>query len=384
MAFPRVKRLDPAAGPGVAVIAQSGGMGGHVHRRARGAGRSGVLLDHRRERGGHRPRRVHRAISPAIPRPASSSPMASRSAGPTHSWRRRRRRARRASLSFCSIPAATRARRRPRARIPARSPATMRRCAPRCSAPASCFVETLEEMIDVGQLLLRYPVPPTGGAGVLTFSGALCAIAQDYCETLGLDLPPMSTRAEGQVAAAYGGVQSAGKSARLGHHHGVAARPRPARRGSADGGPGDRQPRRVDPGARFARGRDLARKAGRGHQRLAEADGRGDAERDGAALAPGRGCRRRRTGSSCCARRNAAFARWRGSPPMAGASPRWRAAPSAPAFTDLPALGQRHAAGMAWQAGSARDRHSGSGGRARPLAARGARDRAARRLSRRR
>jgi acetate---CoA ligase (ADP-forming) len=30
MSFPRVKRLDPAAGPGVAVIAQSGGMGGHV------------------------------------------------------------------------------------------------------------------------------------------------------------------------------------------------------------------------------------------------------------------------------------------------------------------------------------------------------------------
>ncbi len=54
------------------------------------------------------------------------------------------------------------------------------------------LVETLEEMIDVGQLLLRYPVPPTAGAGVLTFSGALCAIAQDYCETLGLDLPPMS------------------------------------------------------------------------------------------------------------------------------------------------------------------------------------------------
>src|SRR6185437_5657362 len=54
------------------------------------------------------------------------------------------------------------------------------------------FAETLEEMIDVGQLLLRYPVPPTAGAGVLTFSGALCAIAQDYCETLGLDLPPMS------------------------------------------------------------------------------------------------------------------------------------------------------------------------------------------------
>ena len=47
-------------------------------------------------------------------------------------------------------------------------------------------------MIDVGHLLLRYPAPPTAGAGVLTFSGALCAIAQDYCETLGLELPPMS------------------------------------------------------------------------------------------------------------------------------------------------------------------------------------------------
>jgi acyl-CoA synthetase (NDP forming) len=54
------------------------------------------------------------------------------------------------------------------------------------------LVETLEEMIDVSQLLLRYPVAPTAGAGVLTFSGALCAIAQDYCEILGLDLPPMS------------------------------------------------------------------------------------------------------------------------------------------------------------------------------------------------
>ncbi len=27
------------------------------------------------------------------------------------------------------------------------------------------FVETLEEMIDVGQILLRYPVPPTAGTG---------------------------------------------------------------------------------------------------------------------------------------------------------------------------------------------------------------------------
>lgn len=53
-------------------------------------------------------------------------------------------------------------------------------------------VESLEELIDVGQLLLRFPQPPTHGIGFVTASGAVCAIAQDYCGELGVDIPALS------------------------------------------------------------------------------------------------------------------------------------------------------------------------------------------------
>jgi acetate---CoA ligase (ADP-forming) len=54
-------------------------------------------------------------------------------------------------------------------------------------------VDTLEEAIDVSELLLRYPVPPTGGLGLVTASGAICGLTQDFVEPLGLDLPPLGT-----------------------------------------------------------------------------------------------------------------------------------------------------------------------------------------------
>ncbi len=57
-----------------------------------------------------------------------------------------------------------------------------------------CVVDTLEELIDVGELMLRFPVPAAGGLGVITSSGALCAIAEDYCEELGMDIPPLSAQ----------------------------------------------------------------------------------------------------------------------------------------------------------------------------------------------
>jgi acyl-CoA synthetase (NDP forming) len=55
-----------------------------------------------------------------------------------------------------------------------------------------CVVDTLEELIDIGQLLLRFPKLAVGGLGVITSSGALCAIAEDYCEERGFDIPPLS------------------------------------------------------------------------------------------------------------------------------------------------------------------------------------------------
>ncbi|GAB1616969.1 acetate--CoA ligase family protein [Pseudomonas sp. NGC7] len=53
-------------------------------------------------------------------------------------------------------------------------------------------VDSLEEVIDVSELLLRYPVPPVGGLGLVTASGAICGLTQDYVEPLGLDLPALA------------------------------------------------------------------------------------------------------------------------------------------------------------------------------------------------
>ncbi|HUK61410.1 MAG TPA: acetate--CoA ligase family protein [Stellaceae bacterium] len=191
MGFPRVKRLEPAAGPGVAVVAQSGGMGGHVvgGLEARGVACSylvtvgneaGIGLAEFIEYLAHDPATgVILAYGEQIRQPAN----------------------------FLAAAAAARAAKKPlvllhpgrsaRAQAAARSHtgaltgdhAAMRTVVRRAGV---VFVETLEEMIDVGHILLRYPAPPVKGTSVLTFSGALCAIAQDYCDTLGLDLPPMS------------------------------------------------------------------------------------------------------------------------------------------------------------------------------------------------
>jgi acyl-CoA synthetase (NDP forming) len=54
------------------------------------------------------------------------------------------------------------------------------------------LVETLDELADTSEILARYPEPPTKGVGILTFSGAFCAIAHDFCESIGFDVPPMS------------------------------------------------------------------------------------------------------------------------------------------------------------------------------------------------
>jgi len=54
------------------------------------------------------------------------------------------------------------------------------------------MVDGLDELIDVTELMARFPVPPAAGAAVLTDSGAFKSLALDLCEALGLDLPPLS------------------------------------------------------------------------------------------------------------------------------------------------------------------------------------------------
>jgi len=66
---------------------------------------------------------------------------------------------------------------------------------------AVVLVDTIDELIDAADLLARAQ-PPTGGAGVITNSGAIKGFALDFAETIGLDIPvpAEATRAALQAA----------------------------------------------------------------------------------------------------------------------------------------------------------------------------------------
>jgi len=63
-------------------------------------------------------------------------------------------------------------------------------------------VDSLEELTDVCQLLLRCRSLPRGGAAVLAESGAFKAIALDLCERLGLELPMLAPATAEKLRAA--------------------------------------------------------------------------------------------------------------------------------------------------------------------------------------
>lgn len=50
-------------------------------------------------------------------------------------------------------------------------------------------VTTMDEMMDLAEILVRYPKPPVKGPGVLTASGAFVGLANDMAEDLGLEFP---------------------------------------------------------------------------------------------------------------------------------------------------------------------------------------------------
>lgn len=62
-------------------------------------------------------------------------------------------------------------------------------------------LDTLEELLDVAEILVRYPATSGSGLGIVTTSGALCGIAEDYCGELGFDIPPMSPAQVESLAA---------------------------------------------------------------------------------------------------------------------------------------------------------------------------------------
>lgn len=66
---------------------------------------------------------------------------------------------------------------------------------------AVLHVESLEELIDVSELMFRFRVAPTKGCAVVTDSGAVKGMTLDLCETIGLDLPPLSSALEKEIQA---------------------------------------------------------------------------------------------------------------------------------------------------------------------------------------
>ena len=86
------------------------------------------------------------------------------------------------------------------------------------------LMETLDELIDTAEILARFPHPPSKGPGILTFSGAFCAIAHDFCDDLGLDVPPLSPATEALLTSQLPAFAAADQSARSHHPAGVSSR----------------------------------------------------------------------------------------------------------------------------------------------------------------
>jgi acyl-CoA synthetase (NDP forming) len=66
---------------------------------------------------------------------------------------------------------------------------------------------TMDEMMDLVEILARFPTPPTKGPGILTASGAFVALTNDFSEDLGMDLPelePATLKKVGELLPPYG------------------------------------------------------------------------------------------------------------------------------------------------------------------------------------
>jgi acyl-CoA synthetase (NDP forming) len=60
-------------------------------------------------------------------------------------------------------------------------------------------VDSLDELLDVSAILLRYPQPPAGGTAFMTGSGAMKNIALDFADGMGLSLPALGPSTVAQL-----------------------------------------------------------------------------------------------------------------------------------------------------------------------------------------
>ena len=61
--------------------------------------------------------------------------------------------------------------------------------------------------MDLVEILVRFPKPPTKGPGILTASGAYVGLTNDFAEDVGLELPelePATLKASTKALPSYG------------------------------------------------------------------------------------------------------------------------------------------------------------------------------------
>ena len=63
------------------------------------------------------------------------------------------------------------------------------------------LVDTLDEVFDVTALLARWPEPGAKGAAIVTNSGAFRSVALDFCDEIGLELPPLAATTKATLTA---------------------------------------------------------------------------------------------------------------------------------------------------------------------------------------
>ncbi len=67
-------------------------------------------------------------------------------------------------------------------------------------------VDTLEELLDVSEMFVRWPQLPARGTAMLTESGAFKGMTLDFCESVGLDLPKLSPASADVIGAIAPGL----------------------------------------------------------------------------------------------------------------------------------------------------------------------------------
>ena len=74
-------------------------------------------------------------------------------------------------------------------------------------AAGALVVSTMDEMMDLVEILVRYPVPPARGPGIITASGAYVGLTNDFAEDAGLEIPefdPATLQTVRAVLPSYG------------------------------------------------------------------------------------------------------------------------------------------------------------------------------------